>query len=54
MKKNYNTQEYRNSKRVVGFVKPQMKEKLLKLHKKTGISVSKLVGEALEMTYGGK
>lgn len=40
----YNTPEYRNSKRVVGFIDKVLKKKIVKLAKKKNISISKALG----------
>ena len=51
MPKQYNTQEYRDSKRVTAFVSPKLKDKILAAAKKADHSVSQEVGLALEAYY---
>lgn len=43
MKKNYNTKEYRDSKRVTAFLPVAMKKRVLGHAKKNGLSTSKAI-----------
>jgi hypothetical protein len=51
MPKIYNTEEYREAKRITAFVAPELKERILSAAGKAEHSVSHEVGLALEAYY---
>ncbi len=51
MKKNYNTPEYRDSKRVVAFIEPEIKKKVLSQAKKNGLSISAELKNVIDAHY---